>query len=105
MNVLEAIKLVQEGKIVRVQTEDDVYYIFELVILPFNKREFHITTLWSQKTRGKKPPLALHNLRFSSLDELSIEVIVSPDYNVVSPEDVISEINKSWIDYNKQEAT
>lgn len=97
MNILEAIKLVEEGKMVKVCVPDeDTFYIFEAEILPFKKKEFCVMCLWNYVYRGHFMPKRFSDLNYSSNDSLEIAAIRSNEFVEISMEDVMKEIQEGW---------
>lgn len=103
MNILEALKLVDEGKIVRVEIpDDDVYYMFNVEVLPFKNKEFTVISLWGQSRRGKSAPKSFSELRFQGMDDIEIACVRSNDFTEVTCDLILSEIQKGWKEYKEK---
>lgn len=102
MNILEAIKNIDEGKIIRkpAMYSSTIFYV-QATLIPFN--EYKIAEIYvRQKYRCAEMPHTVSELKWDAVENIDIDNIRAEDYELVTEEEMIKEIQEAWKRGNEQ---
>lgn len=106
MNILEAIEAVKAGKCVKyIEGEKQskvINYAFQLTIVPLGTKELICIDLEDNESCDNKP-LTLSDLDYSPLGKVCVRAILAENFEVVSLEDMLGEIQLAWEKYHSEE--
>jgi hypothetical protein len=91
VNILEAYKLMKEGEIIRIQSKDDIYFVLETTLIPFNDKKIVKITLGHLGGENGIPE-NFSDLHYDDVTRVCVELIASEGYQQVSFEEMMSEI-------------
>jgi hypothetical protein len=94
MNILEALKAVKDGKIIKTKI-GEVYFILQSVLLPFEEKQIQKIDL-NECAYKKNCPLSISDLHYEFLENICIEALDRRDYSMVTPEEMMEEIQNKW---------
>lgn len=93
MNILEALKEVENGNVIRGKIPTEVFYILQTTLSPFGEREvvrIEVSDFYKQR------PEEIKDLSRESFENISMSAVVSNNYRVSSLEEMLNEIQREW---------
>lgn len=93
MNILEALKEVADGNVVRGKIPTEAFYILQTTTVPFGDKEIvriEVSEFYKQR------PEEIKDLSRESFENISMSAVVSNNYRVSSLEEMLHEIQKEW---------
>jgi hypothetical protein len=96
MDVLEALKAVEDDEIIRYEESDDVYFILQTTLHPVGKKEIIVINLDEIVRFKKTMPTGFHDVDYDELGEVCLKAIRSDRFRVVTQEEMFGEIQSAW---------
>lgn len=105
MNILEALQAIDDGKIVKLETEDEVYFAFQTILLPFEVKEFCYISISRHGSEFDKPIQSIKDLYEIKIEgpKFCLFVVKSNKFEIVSEQQMIDVINHVWHEFYEKE--
>ena len=97
MNILEALKAVEDGKYIRFKDSDeDIHFIFQTVLHPFQEKGIVRIEL-NDAISLDEIPRNLHNFPYEEVETICLETLKCEDYEEISFEEMMKQLQAFWI--------
>lgn len=93
MNILDALKEVENGAVVRGKIRTEVFYILQTNLAPFGDKE--VVKVEVNEDYNQKPE-EIKDLIRESFENISMSAVVSTNYRISSLEEMLCEVQRAW---------
>ena len=93
MNILEALREVENGAVVRGKIRTEVFYILQTTLVPFGEKE--VVKIEVEECYNQKPE-DIKDLIRESFENISMSAVISTSYRVSSFEEMLREVQRAW---------
>lgn len=95
MNILEALKCVDEGEIVRYEQKTQVWFIIQATFEPIGDKSI-IRIRADAAESFDECPKNLNGIDYAAVDDVCLDSIRSCSYKTVTFEEMMAEIQEHW---------